>query len=564
MEFVIIAIVSAFFISYYLFMTFREVKIKKAEKAVRSGDLDTALAIFMESLRKNPNDIETLWHLGNINEEKKLYPEAIGYYTKLIEIGKESKYFSMFELYRRVGILYRKIGREQDALDFLLQASNLLSSSKDVLYNIASIVFSQKYFFRALPYFEKAVGWYKNNPEFLKEYGFCYLMVDKFEEASPLLEASNKLDDTDYRKKFLLSYVYLRLGYFSKAKELIEEAANKYKDVMDIKELFFAVKMLYLIYLNENNYDIVKDLITQMENINNNIQDNPFRDDISMANFFFRVHQKYYDIALEILSKTITFKTDQKEISEEDKQSQSHLYEIVSTLSKYKVEKELQLYSEKKFKSEIEFSELENKAMEADKELTQIFEKWKWNFLNKETLWEFFGPKVETRFDPTIIIEKYAENKINVLKKQTTQPKKEKIEEEEQVVSSEDICEKIYSMDIPSFLNFARELADKMGFKIINQNVKTDPVASAEGQAIDFLCVEKYQPSNRVLFCFRRWKEPIGYLSLMNVISVMKEMKVNRLVIVSTSKLSFEAGHAVENDKRITFYLCEDVVHYLG
>ncbi len=109
MEFVLIAIVSAFFIGYYLFMTFREVKIRKAEKAVRTGDLDTALAIFMETLRKNPNDVEALWHLGNINEEKQFYPEAIGYYTKLIEIGKESKFFSIFELYRRVGLLYRKI-----------------------------------------------------------------------------------------------------------------------------------------------------------------------------------------------------------------------------------------------------------------------------------------------------------------------------------------------------------------------------------------------------------------------------------------------------------------------
>jgi tetratricopeptide (TPR) repeat protein len=568
MEFILIIVISAFFIGYYIFITFREVKIKKAEKAVKSGDLDTALAIFMEALRKNPDDVETLWHLGNINEEKQLYPEAIGYYTKLIELNKESKYYSRFELFKRVGLLYRKIKRDQDALDYLLEAYNLLPSSKEVLYNIASIIYSQKYFYRAIPFFEKAMDGYRNNPEFLKDFGFCYLMVEKWEEALSLLEEANKLDNTDYRKKFLLAYVYLRLGYYSKSRELIEEIANKYKDLMDIKELFYAVKILYLVYLNDKHYDIVKDLITQLENINNNIPETPYKDDINMATFFFRVCQEYYDIALEILAKSISFKPSEEELSqeekEEEKKSQSHLYELVSILARYKREKELQLYAEKKqFRDEIEFSALENKALEAKNELLEIFENWKWNFLSKDALWEFFGPKVESRFDPSLIIEKYTESKLTTLKKQTKIGLAKREEKEEKIEVEEDLCEKILQMDIPSFLNLARELADKMGFKIISQSVKTDPIASSEGKGVDFLCVEKYQPSTRVLFCFRRWRESIGYLSLMNMVEAMKTLQVARLVIVSTSYLSSEAGHAVENDKRITFYHCDDVVHYL-
>ncbi len=564
MEVVIIFVVLTFFVVYYLYFSLREVKIKKAEKAVKDGNLDAALAIFMDALRKNPNDIEALWHLGNINEEKQLYPEAIGYYVKLIEIGKESKYFSIFELYKRVGLLYRKIGREQDALDYLLQAFNMLSSSKEVLYNIADIIYSQKFFYRALPFFEKALNAYKNDPEFLKDYGLCLIMVDKWEDANTILETAVKLDDKDYRKKIIFAYNNLRLGYLSKAKEIIEETANKFKDLMDIRELFFLIKMLYIIYLSENNYEIVKDLITQMENINNTLPDNPYKNDVTMATFFFRIQQKYFDIALEILSKTITFKSSQTEISEEEKKTQSHLYELTSILSKYKRDKELQLYAERRpFKDEIEFSELENRANLASKEMDEIFANWKWNFINKDILWELFGPKVINRFDPTTIIEKYAEGKINFLKQKGESKKTVKEEMKEQEETEEDICEKIHTMDVPSFLNFSRELADKMGFKILNQSVKTDPVASAEGKAIDFLCVEKYQTNNRVLFCVRRWKEAIGYISLMSILSVMKEMKVNRVVIVSTSKLSSEASHAVENDKRISFYLCEDVLHYL-
>lgn len=569
MEIVLILVILAFFVGYYIFLSFREAKIKKAEKAVKSGDFDTALSIFMENLKKNPDDVETLWHLGNINEEKQLYPEAIGYYTRLIELGKESKFYSKFELYKRVGILYRKIKRDQDALDYLMEAYNLLPSSREVLYNIASIVFSQKYFYRALPFFEKAIDGYKNNPAFLMDYGFCCMMVDKFEEALALFEEANKIDPSDYRKKMLLAYTYLRLGYYSKARELIEDTVNKYKDVMDVKELFYGIKLLYLIYLNNKNYDIVKDLITQLENINNNIPENPYKDDISMAYLFFRIKQEYYDLALETLNKSIVVKLPQgEELTEEDeearKKSQSYMYELVSTLARYKREKELQLYTEKKtLKEEMEISNLETKAMEYKNELDKIYEDWKWKFVNKEELWNFFGPKVENRFDPTLIMEKYTESKLSSLKEKIKKNYVRKEEEKKEVVETEDICDKIFGMDIPSFLTLSRDLADKMGFKIISQSVKTDPIASAEGKGVDFLCVERYDQSVRVLFCVRRWKEEMGYLSLMNMVEAMKPLQASRLVIVSTSSLSTEASHAVENDKRITFYQCEDVVQYL-
>ena len=163
MDFLIIAVALVFLVGYYLFSTMQDMRVKRAEKAVQSGDLETALSIFMNSLKKNPDDIDALWHIGNINEEKLHYPEAIGYYTKLIEIGKESKLFTMFELYRRVGMLYRKIERDQEALDFLFQAYTIIQSSREVLENLAMIVYSQKFFHRSRMFFEKEVQFIKHN-----------------------------------------------------------------------------------------------------------------------------------------------------------------------------------------------------------------------------------------------------------------------------------------------------------------------------------------------------------------------------------------------------------------
>jgi tetratricopeptide (TPR) repeat protein len=200
----VVTLVLAGLTGYFLYSTMQEGRSKKAQKAVESGDLDTALSIFMESLRRDPNNLDAIWHLGNINEEKGLIPEAIGYYVKLIEIGKETKLFTMFELYRRVGLLYRRLGRDNDALDYLLQAYQIIPSAKDVIREIADILFSQKAFFRALNFYEKGAVFLKDEAPFIKQYAFCLIMTDKIEMALPMLEALEKIFSNDLEFLFFV------------------------------------------------------------------------------------------------------------------------------------------------------------------------------------------------------------------------------------------------------------------------------------------------------------------------------------------------------------------------
>lgn len=572
MDFLIIAVALVFLVGYYLFSTMQDMRVKRAEKAVQSGDLETAMSIFMNSLKKNPDDVDALWHIGNINEEKFHYPEAIGYYTKLIEIGKESKLFTMFELYRRVGMLYRKIERDQEAIDFLFQAYTIIQSSREVLENLAMIVYSQKYFHRSLMFFEKAIQFVKDNPNFLKHYGLCLVLSDRVPDSISLLEEALKQDQQDHQTKFILSYVYFKIGAFPKAREYIEDIVNSEKIDLSNEEFYFALKMLLIIYLKDKNFDIARELIQQLKNVNATMNNPDFQDEIAMAYIFFRVKQGYYDVAMDEIGKNVPIKPAVGAAGIEEgqrllKENRSHLYELVSALDKYKKEKEKAVYTgNKNLKYDLEYSMIETRAQDSQKELDEIIKDWEEKFVLPDPLWDFFGPKTKIKFDPTVIMDKYTDSSIDTLKKRRAYSDNATAEDNsaDLVARSAQPCEQMLTVDFPTFLNLSRKLAENMGFNIINQTVKIDPMAYSEGQAADMLCQEKFKRDSRVLFVVRRWKEPIGYLSIMSIMGAIKTMRADRLVLVSYSPLSTEASRAIEGNSQISFYRCEEITNYLS
>ncbi|URA10779.1 tetratricopeptide repeat protein [Thermospira aquatica] len=566
-----VAIVLAGLTAYFLYATMQEGKTKQAQRAVESGDLDTALSIFMESLRHDPNNVEALWHLGNINEEKGLIPEAIGYYVKLIEIGKESKLFTMFELYRRVGLLYRRLGRDNDALDYLLQAYQIIPSAKDVIREIADILFSQKSFFRALSFFEKGAVFLKDEAPFIKQYAFCLIMTDKVEMALPMLEALEKMFSHDIEFLFLLSFAYFKTAAYQRAREIMEIALNS-NFSLPLSMMYFGVKLLFVCYLYAKNYEIAKQLWDQLKNLSLNYTDEGERQrELSMALIMLRTKQGYYENAMEELKANF-----QKEIASgetgggstlESKQSQSFLYKLLAILHRYKKEQEKEAYMGSSAKQTLDYARLENEAKDAMVKLDQVYQQWLSSFITKEELWANFRPKVSLTFDPIPILEKYLAPK-EKLKKSSGKPehlsRNEKQGKYETLgLNPNNPCESLLSVDFPSFTIIVRELASDMGYRVLSQVVKVDPHAYGEAKGFDLLCEEKADNRSRVLFCVRRWTEPIGSIYLTNLLSAAKEFDVERIVMVATSSLSQEAERWLETNKKLQYLNCEDIISFL-
>lgn len=559
-------------VGLYLVSTMQEMQLKKAEEAVEHGDLDVALSIFMNNLKKNPSNVETLWHLGNINEEKGNFLEAIGYYNQIINIGEKNALYSEYELFKRTGLLYHEIKRDKDALDYLLQALQILPTSKEPPYYIAMILLAQKQYYRALSYFEKALVHYAQNGEFRKYYGLCNLQTESFQSALQHFEEADILAPGDCQTKFLLSYTYLRSGAHIKAREVMEDVINNHRTALTSPELFTAIKVLFLSYCEDKNYEVARDLHQKMENLAANQKDTRMIEDGHMAFIYMRYLQGYYDLCLERLEQILQINVDTTGMNEEEiekiKQNNSHLYEMFSVMAQYKQEKErARLLQEAGKKVEVEFNILENKAREVFKELQRTMEDWKNHFISHVSIAEFFLPAAEENFDPTILLDKYSEESMKVIKKKLGQSEKAKPARKETFkslgVDPNDPCQSLKYMDFPSFLITARELAEHMGYKVLNQAVKLDAVAYSEGQGTDLLCEEKFNKDARVLFIVRRWREPMGYILITNLKGRMAEFKAKRIILVSTAPLSDEARGVVEKDPAIEFYSCESITQYL-
>ncbi len=574
MGLVIIILILAGIITIYLFSTMQEMKLKKAEEAVEQGDLDVALNIFMDSLKKNPKNIETLWHLGNINEEKGNFAEAIGYYNQILALNEKSSLFSDYELYKRTGLLYREIKKDREALDYLLQALQYLPSGKEPPYHIAMILMGQSQYYRALSHFEKAMTHYAQDGEFRKYYGLCCLLTDNVKGAIEHFEESNILTPGDNQTKFMLAYAYMKEGAHRKSRETMEDVINANNYTLNNEQLFFAIKLLFISYCMDKNFEVSRDLHIKMENLANSTANTRYTEDVNMAFIYMRYLQGYFDLALDRLNDILNIEMDMEGMSQEDqnkvKQNKSHLFDLLSILNKYKDEKErARLLEEAGKKVEVEFSILENKAREALTSLQTTMEDWKDHFLNLSKLTAYFIPQPAEHFDPSIVLDKYSEENMQVIKKKMNKIEKAKTKPKTDSsfkalgVDPNDPCQSMKYMDFPSFVLTAQELADRMGYKVINQAIKLDPVAYSEGQGTDFLCEEKLHKEVRVLFVIRRWTTSMGYILITNLKGRMAEFKAKRIVLISTAPLSDEAKGVVEKDPTIDFYTCEDIAHHL-
>lgn len=556
---------------YYLYATMRENKVKEAQKAVSEGNLDTALNIFMDSLRRDPNNIDTLWHLGNINEEKGNILEAIGYYNQILRLGVKSNLFTDFEIYRRMGVLYRKVERDKDALDHLMQAYQLLPTNKDVLEHIAYILFSQKQFYRAFPFFEKAANSLTDNPEFMKKYGFCQMMMDNINDSVSTLEEARRLNPSDHETKYFLAYLNTRTGSISKTREYIEDILNIEKVSLTVGQIYYAMKMLFVVYMQDKNFEVARDLYKKLESMSAADNDIKMKQEIDMAYVFMRARQGYFDLALEKFDANLDVGIDLQGVSENDqekiKQNKSVIFDTLSTLNKYKLEKPrfVDDHGQSK-KYDISMTILENEAVEAAKRLEVIIDQWRADFLKLEDIWKLFAPQVKALFDVTLILDKYTEESMRSMKDKFSAIKNAKPKKstafEMLGIDTNNPRESLINMDFGSFGVAGRELAEHMGYKVISQGMKLDPAAHAEGKGTDYLCEEKFNKNVRVIFCLRRFNDPMGMINVMDLVEKLGEYRAQKLVLISTTPLSAEAKSYVDKNEIVEFFTCDQIANY--
>jgi restriction endonuclease Mrr len=101
-----------------------------------------------------------------------------------------------------------------------------------------------------------------------------------------------------------------------------------------------------------------------------------------------------------------------------------------------------------------------------------------------------------------------------------------------------------------------------MGYRVLSDTIKIDQVAFSEGQGFDLFCEDKVK-KNKTLIFVRRWREPIGFITIMNMLGALTQFGAENVILISTIPLTDEARNIVDRNDKIKLYLCDEIGHLL-
>jgi tetratricopeptide (TPR) repeat protein len=137
--------VRTYFLIIFIFAVLSSVSCKKEEqpagkpsdKAANPYSSESVFDEVKNELKKNPNDVDALYHLADLYDRNDQYAEAIDTYKKVIALKPDMGY-----AYFKMGTAYDRINRPAEAVDAFKQAAKYLRNHP-VLYNNMGVAYGK-------------------------------------------------------------------------------------------------------------------------------------------------------------------------------------------------------------------------------------------------------------------------------------------------------------------------------------------------------------------------------------------------------------------------------------
>ncbi len=510
--------------------------LSKAEQLEKEGNLEEALKIFLRALKKDPNNVDVLWHLARINEDMGRYLEAIGYYQQILKLNKQSALFSKFDVLKRIGLLYYHSGYEVEAFGPLYRAYRLNSMDKDVNYALGLIAASQGFFNIALRFLEGALPFMKKNAEFFKYYGLVLMQLNKYDRCLEAFETAVKLNPVDPMLKVLLGSVLVRFGRASsqRAVTILEPVAEDPKDLKPVA-IFILYRALGFAYMNMGVYDKAENYFKMAYEQSQSAGLDKWKADSLMDIVMLYAKAGRYEDALNYVNGVALAGGDIAAVDE---------------LSKVL----MAVHDEELSKQEGEQQEGVVKKSPQRRTLENLIAQWENNPIPSWVIWTIAGLKPKKRFDVVAAMEKLAEEA------------KETVEESFrfEIEEGEDLCEYFANTDPRTFVALAEEIIKKLGYSIVRLLEKADVVSLIEGEGVDYIVSPIGNSDVKHLAVVRRWKTGrVSRIPLMDFLDKANENGCEKVIFITTGELMEDALNFVEQNRRIELYKCDDITPIL-
>lgn len=132
--------------------------VKRADEAFDEGDMQKALALFIEANAKVEQESDILFKMGYIAQQLADNSEALRYYKEALEKDKNNEY-----IHNSIASVYRAEGEFVSARMHLSASLNINPDNAITHYNYGNLLVDMKHFDEAKEMYKKAI---ELNPDF--------------------------------------------------------------------------------------------------------------------------------------------------------------------------------------------------------------------------------------------------------------------------------------------------------------------------------------------------------------------------------------------------------------
>ena len=225
--------------------THKQKLLALGKKYISAGDIESAITIFSDALKKFPNDIDVLNHLGIAYSMNRQFAQAQEVFLKVIEQDAKATgaHMNVARIFGQQGNaekeryhLTQVVIQEPDSKRGKQAQSRLwLLKGKDF--------FQKKEYQKGEAEIKKLLKEYPDSPAALFALGSAYLQQNRGEEAVKIFTQLAEIDPDNFKAQLGLARAYLNTGQF-------EEAFVQFDKVTDIAHRDVQKKQLKAVMLN--------------------------------------------------------------------------------------------------------------------------------------------------------------------------------------------------------------------------------------------------------------------------------------------------------------------------
>jgi tetratricopeptide (TPR) repeat protein len=207
-----------------------------------------ALALYKKILNINPSDPDSLFSLGELNEEKGLTTDAIKYYLATADsLSKEGKKEKLLDIYDKVLTLSPANIPLRNKVAEIYSKEGLMSEATKQYFQIAMLHAEKGEIEKSIGYYQKVLGAQPLNREAILGINYLYEKTGNLEKAIEQMKEAINLFPQDTDIHLRCAEIHIMSGMFDEAREYLGKVTEI--EPANIK----ARRLLGDIYLNEGD-----------------------------------------------------------------------------------------------------------------------------------------------------------------------------------------------------------------------------------------------------------------------------------------------------------------------